>query len=388
MSDILGSIDKTVFVLGAGFSRAFVETAPLMEGFLRPHTDLLKPNHPGKPGYKPRDPDPFRPVREFIERCGMVPESLNIETLLTLASLQRHWMSIDDSLSGSLTAERTKRLISTVIQCSFPTVSVGDGRWKITVKEEDALRRFARHLLFNTTAHVITFNYDPLLENFLELEKEKYAPIDLHRFDVRYSYGFRGVHYLSRNWVDDAAVRPPDAPLFFLKLHGSTQWVPRRLHGQPAFPDDILITSCHQDSERGFGYHDVFFEPNATFIIPPVLDKSSMLSHPVVSAIWARAAELLATADQIVFLGYSFPSTDYYAEFLFRYHAEKSAQITVVNWVDPRWPRDKQASLKEMILNRFKSILPQIQDDHFSFGGAAEYCGRMVDPAPASPPSI
>ncbi len=387
MPDILGPNDKTIFVLGAGFSRAFVETAPLMEGFLGRHTDLLKPNHPGKPGYKPREPDLFQPVREFIERCGMIPESLNIETLLTLASLQRHWMSIDDSLSGSLIAERTKRLISTVIQCSFSTTGIGGGTWKIAVKEEDALRRFARHLLFNTTAHVITFNYDPLLENFLELEKEKCTPVDAHRFDIRYSYGFRGVHYLSRNWVEDAAVRPPDSPLFFLKLHGSTQWVPRRLHGQPAFLDDILITSCHKNMERGFGYHDVFFEPNTTFIIPPVLDKSSMLSHPVVSAIWARAAELLATADQIVFLGYSFPSTDYYAEFLFRYHAEKSAQITVVDWVDPLSSLDEQASHTEAITKRFKSILPQVEDADFSFGGAVDFCRTVADAPPASPPT-
>src|SRR5882672_12690989 len=83
--------NKTVYVIGAGFTRAFVTDAPLMDKFLYGRTDILDRPH-------------FEPLKDFIAACRMKPDSLNIETLFTLAAMDRPWSDPIESGKATIAA--------------------------------------------------------------------------------------------------------------------------------------------------------------------------------------------------------------------------------------------------------------------------------------------
>ena len=52
-------------------------------------------------------------------------------------------------------------------------------------------------------------------------------------------------------------------------------------------------------------------------MVPPVLSKSSRVEQPVLRLVWSHAFASLATAHEVTFIGYSFPTTDMAARTLF-----------------------------------------------------------------------
>ena len=365
------SPDKTVYVCGAGFSRAFVPTAPLANRFLAAHLNLLEESR-------------FKPVKDFIESTGLQADSLNIETLFTLAALNPPWLGNYESLSQRIAAELLMRLLNEIIGTAFKTEIRPNGKWRFTVDHDAELCNFARILLSDRFTHVITFNYDVLLENFLEQESRNTADVTAAnigtfqpRFDSRFSFGFTGMNLNPDNGVIfKPSIRVPHNGMFLLKLHGSTSWIARKSAGQPIHTDDILTLPCH-DSFEPFGFYDVLYDQEHSFLIPPVLDKSSMLIQPVISVLWNWASLLLEKAEEIIFLGYSFPPTDYHAEFLFRRYANKRAKFKVVNYVDKAQPDDKQSAQKAETIGRYRAIFPAIADADFNFEGVAAYVKNL-----------
>jgi hypothetical protein len=359
--------EKTIYVLGAGFSRAFVEKAPLMAGFLSGREDVIA----APPD--PKLPDTFRPLREFIEKCGMQTADLNIETLYTLATIERPWAARLDAISQSLIAELVAKLIADVVWKSFPIVEDESKYMSIAVSNPGALEALARTILRDFSANVISFNYDSLFENALAREQAKMEQIHPTRFNIDYSYGFSGMTL--QGWqgvlVPSKYFLFPKHGLFYLKLHGSTHWFPRKLHGQPVFPHDVLVLSTF---EKGTFLQEqqVFLDLEHPFIVPPILDKSAVLKAPILSLLWGWAADLLSRAKRVIFLGYSFPITDYYSEFLFRYYTRRQAQITVVDLAKPREKKKREA-----IKNRYGQIFPGIASEDFHFDGVAAYCARL-----------
>jgi hypothetical protein len=70
-------------------------------------------------------------------------------------------------------------------------------------------------------------------------------------------------------------------------------------------------------------------------IIPPVLTKTALVEQPILRYLWARAYAVLASAQHVVFIGYSMPVTDISTGYLFREglrHMNHAEQITVVDY--------------------------------------------------------
>lgn len=366
--------DKTIFVTGAGFSAAFNPKVPLMNGFLKDHQVLLEQAD-------------YRPLRKFIRRCKMHPARLNIETLFTFSAMSKPWQSMREAAESDLITALLTRLISDVIFHSFKDEKQEEGRWMIRLEDQKrlALENLARFLL-NSSAHVITFNYDVLLDNFVDAAQQKRIsggeqPHE-RRFDIGYSYGFPA---LLQN--DGRIVRSeksfPDGGMQFLKLHGSLNWFAAAGAGQYPTYKDVLVYPCHSPAYP-LRYYDLMFE-RLPLIVPPILDKASSLQSPAINLIWARAAKLVSLAETIVFLGYSLPPTDYYADFLFR-HAPPRAKVTVVDFVDPRLNSRLQREKRRTIRQRYRSVFrhcwrqlgrpPQYVEFHFN--GAVEYCAKLT----------
>ena len=124
----------------------------------------------------------------------------------------------------------------------------------------------------------------------------------------------------------------------FLKLHGSLNWLTCKnrtcaAHGRP------LIPSAKDD--RLPRYVDSAFEEcplcgasrPRRLIVPPVSNKL-IQKGSFLHKLWLVARKQLAQITEVVFIGYSFPPTDFHAEWLFRqlrFLDRPKPTITVVN---------------------------------------------------------
>lgn len=153
-------------------------------------------------------------------------------------------------------------------------------------------------------SHVLTTNYDTLIERFAGQEmpivsddrvKSVYFT-DLYPIAVQPAVVRDGTALLGSEYPDT---------LTLYKLHGSISWY-------KAFDD-----SSH-DPILGLSPADLdivalrkFITDKRRFIVPPVYDKSSLLSHETVRNLWLQARNnALQEADAIYVIGYSLPETD------------------------------------------------------------------------------
>lgn len=124
-----------------------------------------------------------------------------------------------------------------------------------------------------------------------------------------------------------------------LKLHGSFNWIvcdnkkceaylTAQLPMHKGSKELPRFASTGNDVCNMCGY-----KSTKRFIVPPVSNKL-IHENSFLHRIWLIARDKLRNADRIVFIGYSFPPTDFYAEWLFRqiyFLVGKQQEIVVVN---------------------------------------------------------
>ena len=168
------------------------------------------------------------------------------------------------------------------------------------------------------TDSIVSFNWDTIAD--FTLQRTELPPYTGY-LDLMTAEPLR-----VRDFVDRAV---------FLKLHGSLNWMvcpnPQcALHGKVrlAVQNEKLLRfhamhkcpACRNDRA----------EP---FIVPPTSQKF-IRRGTILHKLWLLAREQLQYCRKIVFIGYSFPTTDFYSEWLFRqiYFLEgKRPEIVVVN---------------------------------------------------------
>lgn len=124
----------------------------------------------------------------------------------------------------------------------------------------------------------------------------------------------------------------------FLKLHGSLNWRTCRnkecTHFGKLLPP--FKASGFKVLEIEQTYNCPYCKDNRpkTVIVPPISDKL-IHKHYFLHKHWILAREVLLYTEKLVFIGYSFPPTDFYSEWLFRQihfiQGRKLKQIIVVN---------------------------------------------------------
>jgi hypothetical protein len=149
----------------------------------------------------------------------------------------------------------------------------------------------------NNVLGYITFNYDLMLEDSLKISEEN-----------TYRYVNVNEDISSSNFLNTKGI-------IIVKLHGSLNWefVSK---GRPViYKKDAIQPEYIQDNN--------YKEPA---IIPPTLFKQeinddSRVAHPLTQTIlsqWRAAIRLLTEADKLLFIGYSFPPTDFHASRIFQ----------------------------------------------------------------------
>ena len=104
-----------------------------------------------------------------------------------------------------------------------------------------------------------------------------------------------------------------------LKLHGSLNWRvcphPKcQLHGK------VMLTLRGKELQRGLAMYtcpDCGNDRCEPFVVPPTSNKLIRRGN-LLHKLWLIARDKLSRCRKLVFIGYSFPTTDFYSEWLFR----------------------------------------------------------------------
>ncbi len=105
------------------------------------------------------------------------------------------------------------------------------------------------------------------------------------------------------NYFKSLRIKAPNV----IKLHGSINWL---------YSENMKQIYFTNWKEFDFESKSADLKP---FIIPPILDKSTLYSNnPILTTLWKQASEAIKNAKNIYIYGFSFPETDYYIKFLFQ----------------------------------------------------------------------
>lgn len=346
--------ERSVIVLGAGATKAFLPAAPLAEDDY--NTQHLSEQFRGFP-YA------YKLLESERQRCSN--GKINVEQLMTRLQGRMPYDSSDAIAQQSL-------LLSELMR---------EFRRKITFARQKELHKdelaALAQVCVNKSVTCVTFNYDDVLDQAL--------------WEVRPLRRSNPWHAYPKHWHPDGGygffIRPSSAAvhesdiymdttsMLLLKLHGSINWYPRKGERPP-----YDINALHHDEDWFTADAEVsipaqetiarHFEPDP-FIIPPVLDKTALSNEPVLQVVWSLAKDALSRASQVYFVGYSMPLTDLAASFLFNEALEgRSHIIRIINLAA------KEES-KEQIRSSYRRVFPKLGDDQFEFGGALQWAQEV-----------
>lgn len=270
---------RTVFVLGAGFTRAFLPSSPLMTDdygvgrILHGLGDL---------------PTAKRILGQELECNG--GEQINIERLLTRLDGGMPYDADQGVFEeiGLLAAVLKRALVDRIRRAR-------EGKLQI-----EALHSLARQCL-GGSINCISFNYDDVLDEALYTVSRAPYLSPGRQWHPDAGYGF-----LCPSSQAYAHRRGPAASwssLQLLKLHGSLNWR-IALGAQPPYGLDTIV---HHEN---WVDPPMDLEPLAKeqiedhleaepFIVPPLLVKSSLAEQPILRRIWSFAYRKLAEAEQV-----------------------------------------------------------------------------------------
>lgn len=357
MANLKLSGSKTVYVLGAGFTKAFLPDAPL----LKDHYDMV-------PLAEKFERFPYSSRLLDLERNRLGDGRIDIERLLSRLDTKMPY-DFERGVTTELSLLRTAVLEMFVERLNTAKQGLLLG---------DDLQVFARHCV---TAQItcITFNYDDLLDQALwEVAKTDEVP-DGPYWHPDGGYGF--FCRSSRFLVEDSEGKMMDTThMELLKLHGSLNWRVRRGHLSPYTMDAIVhhetwLPVGENISPAGNTAIEDHLQPDP-FMVPPVLAKTDLGDQPILRLVWNKALIALREAREVVFVGYSFPATDFAADVLFTealaeaHDFPSPGNIRVVNLAS-------RGAERSDLLTAYQSRLGPIPEERFDFQGALEWCREV-----------
>jgi len=345
--------DKTVYVLGAGFTRAFVASAPLMiDDWGAEELQEKFANFPSATTALENAKSKSEPGKIDLEKLMTRLTGMPYDT-----SENRHEFALLDAHLIKMITERLKN-------------------FEPEAESQDILKRFAKFVLDNG-ASLVTFNYDDLVDKALWQQNDlRYRP---YRWHPDGGYGF----YCRRSdaTITDISTYMDDSQTLILKLHGSVNWRTRLGEGVARNPAEILHHEpwLTERASPGITIDDPRIEMHlnkTSFIVPPVLAKSALNDQSILKVVWQQAHKKLCEAKKVVFIGYSLPKTDLAARILFEEALSRRPDgicpnIQVVTLLT------EQAKRREL-RETYRTLFQKISAKQFYFHGAAKWIEQTI----------
>jgi hypothetical protein len=364
----MSSSPKTAFVLGAGFTKAFLPNAPLLED-----------NYGGKSldnefrhlAYALRILKLELALSNAPKKSG---DRLNLERLMT--RLQGR-MPYDFNTPGAiheldLLLSRLKLRFIERLNAAKPLVS----------PQKEVLEGLAS-ICLKKGIDCITFNYDDVFDEVLWNFNPNMASGG-PRWSPNGGYGF--LCKPSERCVRDISAVKWVSSMLLLKLHGSMNWRIMKGQAKPYGFDAIM----HHEGwfsqpalAHGIGGAKIdlkviepYLEPEP-FMVPPVLAKADLIEQPVLRLLWGLAYDVLCQAEEVTFVGYSLPLTDIAASTLFR---EALAHLAppAIKVVDFAPNDDIKRERSEILLASYRKVFPGITETQLDFRGGLEWAKEVI----------
>lgn len=273
---------KDVWILGAGFSRQINREMPLMSDLAESVRDLIS------------------------ERFDNPLILADVELALSELQSDAPWKSPADKHADMALYETVIERIRDKLQLPYGVMQDGKGNViELPWQRDTSLGRHLVNTWHINRNHVLTFNYDLLVEALAEfVQCKNYRDNDdtqgVRFMFPRYLYPIPIPHVRTRNggtWSGSTN----ETTFSYYKLHGSLNYY--------TYPAPFQNTNMYH---RHYGELEELAEGLRTFIVPPTNDKHVYTEHPVLQAIWTKAVEELTNCDlgRIIMVGYSMPQTD------------------------------------------------------------------------------
>lgn len=294
---------QEVYLLGAGFARAILPSMPLLQ-------------------------DLSARMEHALADTSLIPEPVgammweNFAHALSYLEQEKPWVTEADNLRHRALFLEISNAMARDLDATVAQAAEQLGRnvpaW---------LEQLIRH--WHHRCHVVTLNYDTLIESVAA--RVRLPPGD-------------GVHArdIYPPLLTDAALRSgsprpgkPRASFRLLKLHGSTDWYysgRSSARGEPIyFVPPLRAGEPEEHEEREHQERLRAVTDKYPFLIPPIYDKSPLLTHETIRALWFQAGEALQHAERVVCLGYSLPESDLTMKHFLRTTCAADARFVVVN---------------------------------------------------------
>jgi hypothetical protein len=293
-----------VFLLGAGFARAISPAMPLLQ-------DLADRLLQSRRRHQAIPPEVVAMMRE------------NFAHALSYLEQPNPWISEADNLRHRALFLEFSNAIARDLDATV--VEVVD---QLTKHIPGWLAQLIRHW-HEHRCTVLTLNYDTLVESIAAL-----VPLpngDRIRAESVYP-----------PLLTDAALRPSGArpkqppPSFrLLKVHGSTNWFysgRESAHGEPIYfvpPAPTRESDAAERREHTFRMSAV--ADKYPYLVPPVYDKSALLTHETIRALWFEAGDAVRAAKRIICMGYSLPESDLTMKHFLRTTCRPGSELIIVD---------------------------------------------------------
>src|SRR5262249_4023993 len=138
--------------------------------------------------------------------------------------------------------------------------------------------------------------------------------------------------------VDQHCYGPHGISVF--KLHGSVNWYKSASDPGIEVEDRVVRVRSFGEEERArslpYPLLDDYRPPNAPVIVPPSFLKPDL--SKALKAVWSGAAQALAKANTLAFVGYSFPPSDTEMSYFLARALSENPALRSVFVVDPNAP--------------------------------------------------
>ena len=325
-----------VFLLGAGFSRAVSAKMPTMKEL-------------------------FKELRPLIGQVdGFSPEAYqhadgNVETLLSYYAIRS---PCDDSIEVLRKQRVAEILVREIANHLWIQEELGD---------KDGLNTNGEKLVAKwreQRSHVLTANYDMLVER-MDGAMWNNAALSLYPIAITSA--------LSRGGHDPHGL-PSSNSLTLYKLHGSISWY--KSADESSFSPIYGVSGENPmlDVDGKLVGDLKLVGDKRRFIVPPVLDKSTLLSHESICNLWWQAKRYaLRGASNLYVIGYSLPETDIAMQTLL-WEGRRSEQGDPLNKI-----RLYVVDIDKKVVPRYKKMLGAYYEVDDTYTGADDVFDRFVE---------
>ena len=309
---------ESVFILGAGFSRAVAgKSMPLLHELTKDINEKIYTESDNKEIKNIWQNYIEKPNIGNIRSVNSRNNDASFEDIMTFLSSNFAYEDYIDEHLKAILYHYITDLIVKVFERINQQKSILQGSW---------LHEFAKHL-HNEHSEIFTFNYDLVLENLLAIENK----LDIRGCEAIYSVKNMVNPYFKEldlqfdkqtgtlNIEENPVLKwKQDWHIKLYKLHGSINWL-----YDPKFPHGIRIGTTDLPEQYKQGLQ--------ALIVPPSMLKNFSFHTKLLDFQWQMFRKKLNNATNLYIIGYSIPTTDVATRYALQTQLNPKCKIFIIS---------------------------------------------------------